>query len=1043
MAYRNQAAIRMDADDSILFRRSTLVEDFTPPTTLLRLAGAAQPVHLPSLAPMVIATEDAEAAQTVLLRCGCAGCMKMSKNTDGFAFDGVGDDKDIAPTAPVLITTDVHADDATTTATLELDGAHVIAAIDTVGDMDWFKVHFEAGQTYDVSMFLKVGGPNAVPLADAFLELYDANGTFILSADGGGPNTPSGLDAILTYTAEVTGDYYINARSFDNEPADGTNGEFVGDYEIFLTSVDANAPGSYVPFYSPDSPLHSIDWGSVFDRSSRNPDGDNGSRPNYRTPDGGSPITNNEYGITGKNVITYYFAKQGDVFVDEEPGGIATMVQAKNMLQWEKDAFRVALDQFENVADIIYIEVATRAEADLKFITYQGTPGVGASLLGRMSPPNEPNEGQAEFNSGDVRWTEAGVSQGGFYFTTLLHEFGHGHGMAHPHDNGGRSSVMRGAGPSEDAGSVPIGGTLGDFDLSQQVFTMMSYNDGWQSSPYGMPSSGGITGTNASPFGWMGTLGALDIAVIQDKYGVNEEYNSGANIYSLKDENAAGTFYSSIWDGGGTDEIRYTGARDANIDLRAASLQYEQGGGGWMNYAFGIHGGYTIANGVVIENGTTGSGNDSLRGNEAANVLRGNAGNDTIGGFGGNDRLEGGAGDDIVDGGLGNDNLIGGDGNDQLTDTGGTSDQLYGQNGNDVLAIARAAGGAGSFVLDGGAGDDRFILSALSGMTQARGGDGLDRFEAHGSATVTGGLGVDTIRIEGDFAAGAVVAVEDFTAGAGGDRLDLAGFMTAKFTNWDGVANPTSTGHVRVIASATGSVVQVDLNGGSNSWVTVATLKGVSPGQLTAENLGFAQTGGANGIVGTAGNDTLNGSAGADTILGLAGDDILKGNGGNDELQGDGGKDKLYGLDGDDALYGGDDIDQLLGGNGNDALFGDAGDDILIGGLGKDTLTGGAGRDSFSYTLTAESAVGAADRILDFSASQGDKLNVKGVDANTGLAGDQAFAFVAAFDGHAAQAVRAYDGVANLTTLSFDTNGDAVADMVIELNGNVTSGWIL
>ena len=660
-----------------------------------------------------------------------------------------------------------------------------------------------------------------------------------------------------------------------------------------------------------------------------------------------------------------------------------------------------------------------------------------------MSPPNEPNEGQAEFNAGDARWTQEGVSQGGFYFSTLLHEFGHGHGMAHPHDNGGHSTVMHGAGPSDDPVEGAIGGQLGDYDLSQQVFTVMSYNDGWQTSPYGMPSSGDILAQNADPFGWQGTLAALDIAVIQDKYGVNEEYNAGANIYTMKDVNAPGTFYSTIWDGGGTDEIRYTGARDANIDLRAATLQYEEGGGGWVNYATGIYGGYTIANGVVIENGTTGSGNDSLRGNEANNTLRGNAGNDIIGGFGGNDRLEGGAGDDSLDGGMGNDNLIGGDGNDSLTDTGGAVEQLYGQNGDDLLSITRAAGGTGNFVLDGGAGADRFVLGALSGLTQAKGGADNDRFESHGSATITGGTGVDTIRIEGDFAAGAVVAVEDFTAGAGGDRLDLGAFMTARFTGWDGVANPTSTGHVRVVASATGSTVQVDLNGGGDSWTTIATLKGVSPGQLTAENLGFALSGGANGITGTAGNDVLNGSNGVDIILGLQGDDTLKGNGGNDELQGDGGKDKLYGLDGDDSLYGGDDIDQMLGGNGNDSLFGEAGDDIMVGGLGKDTLTGGLGKDSFSYSLTSESAAGAADRILDFNASQGDKLNLKAVDADAGVAGDQAFVFVSAFDGHAAQAVRAYDGVANLTTLSFDVNGDAVADMVIELNGNVTSGWIL
>ena len=114
---------------------------------------------------------------------------------------------------------------------------------------------------------------------------------------------------------------------------------------------------------------------------------------------------------------------------------------------------------------------------------------------------------------------------------------------------------------------------------------------------------------------------ALDIAVIQDKYGVNEDWATGNNTYVLKDVNEWGvyidaatgqpaehdatnadttrdgyyegqsTFYSSIWDADGVDQIVYNGARNTNIDLRAATLQYETGGAGWMSYANGIFGG--------------------------------------------------------------------------------------------------------------------------------------------------------------------------------------------------------------------------------------------------------------------------------------------------------------------------------------------------------------------------------------------------------------------------------------------------------------------
>ena len=393
--------------------------------------------------------------------------------------DGVGDGKSYNLTGITLLTGDNVADDISTTRTLTVDGPAVVSTIDTLGDDDFFKVELVAGRTYDFSQFLTTSGPNKVPLADAFLELYDATGKLIVTADGGGPNTPSGLDAILTFTAKASGTYYINAKAYDDTA--------IGDYEIAVQDV-TDRP-SYKPYYDVDSPLHSIDWGSQVDRTSRNPDGEEGPRV---TGNAFTGVGSNPFGIEGKNVITVYFAKAGDIFVSENPAnpGLTENIVAQGLQAWEKKAFLEALGMFEEVADVVFVEVQSREEADFKIITYEGTPGVGASLLGRMSPPNEQNEGQTEFNSGDARWTEEGLQKGGFYFPTLLHEFGHGMGLAHPHDNGGRSSVMRGAG----GGTGGIGGGLGEFGLSQQVFTIMSYNDGWQTSGYGTPRAGGRVG---------------------------------------------------------------------------------------------------------------------------------------------------------------------------------------------------------------------------------------------------------------------------------------------------------------------------------------------------------------------------------------------------------------------------------------------------------------------------------------------------------------------------------------------------------------------
>lgn len=711
--------------------------------------------------------------------------LAAGKWLDAFPADGVGA-KPIAINTGLILVGDDVPDDTSSTHRLAVDGPALVSTINTLGDQDFFAVQLTGGTSYDIGQYAKVGGPNGVPLADAYVELYDAAGNLVATADGGGPNTPSGLDALLTFAPEASGTYYVNARAFDNAAENGTTGDFVGDYEIFARTSPV---GGYQPYYDIDSPLHSIDWGSQVDRTSRNPDGEEGPRTT------GNPFTGvgaNPFGIEGKNVVTVYFAKLGDVFVSEDPTnpGLTENIVAKGLQAWEKEAFLEAFDLYEQVADLVFVEVNSRAEADFKIITYNGTPGAGASLLGRMSPPNEQNEGQAEFNSGDVRWTEAGLERGGFYFPTLIHEFGHGLGMAHPHDNGGRSSIMRGAG----GGTAGIGGGLGDFDLSQQVHTVMSYNDGWTTSPYGQPRSGGITGTEVDHFGWVGSLSPLDIAVIQDKYGVNEDWRTGNDSYVLKDVNAPGTFYESIWDAGGTDMIAYTGTRDAFIDLRPATLQYEEGGGGRVAYAYGIHGGFTIANGVTIENALGGAGNDVLNGNDAANRLLGRGGNDAVDGGGGADTLVGGAGRDTLTGGSGADRFL-------------------------YQALAESRVGAGRDVLvDFAQGSDTIDLTGI----------GATRFI--GTAAFSGTAG--DVRFA-SFAGATIVELD-----ANGDRLadlqlELTGESALTLDDFAGLSDASGTGAAALTAAPTNDRMFADEAGDARTgdFVFASSAMALSPSE--------------------------------------------------------------------------------------------------------------------------------------------------------------------------------------------------------------------
>ena len=204
-----------------------------------------------------------------------------AKGYDFFAPDGIGTDKDAPiPIPAILLSMDSQPGAPGPTApTLTVDGAHVVSTIETLGDQDFYKVDLVAGEI-TISANTKWSAAQSAPLADAYLELYDSNGHLIVSADGGGPNTPEGLDALLTFTATYTGTYYLNAGAFDNAVPDGTRGDYVGDYEVFVQKVDANDPAAYHPRYTPDQPMHSIDWGTQIDRTSRNPDGDNGPRDN-------------------------------------------------------------------------------------------------------------------------------------------------------------------------------------------------------------------------------------------------------------------------------------------------------------------------------------------------------------------------------------------------------------------------------------------------------------------------------------------------------------------------------------------------------------------------------------------------------------------------------------------------------------------------------------------------------------------------------------------------------------------------------------------
>jgi Ca2+-binding RTX toxin-like protein len=330
---------------------------------------------------------------------------------------------------------------------------------------------------------------------------------------------------------------------------------------------------------------------------------------------------------------------------------------------------------------------------------------------------------------------------------------------------------------------------------------MMSYNDA--GTAYMAPS------TN-SDYGFLITPMAFDIAALQAIYGANNTYASGNNNYYLPGVNGAGTGtgWRCIWDTGGTDWIRYGGSIDATINLNDAPLTGANAGG-YISRVDGINGGFTIANGVRIENAQGGSGDDSITGNEYANTLVGNVGDDTLRGGSGNDDIDGGTGQDTLRGGKGNDELEGNLGEDVLTGNWG-NDTLRGGAGNDRLAgnenTDELRGNGGNDTLDGGDGSDLLIgnhgddvlnggegkdtlkgserndeLNGEGGKDKLFGGDGEDTLDGGtGNDTLRGGPGDDTFLFSG---ANGTDEIKDFDQGA--NTIEISGYGGALDTFGD------------------------------------------------------------------------------------------------------------------------------------------------------------------------------------------------------------------------------------------------------------------
>ena len=333
----------------------------------------------------------------------------------------------------------------------------------------------------------------------------------------------------------------------------------------------------------------------------------------------------------------------------------------------EQTTFTSAINSWANVTNI-RLEFSGYNDHNAEII-FHSVPG--HVINGSLGMGIAPGHGFSHFIEGEIMINQNAYASnpiwnlkiGGYYYMTYVHEIGHALGLAHPHDNGGTSSVFPGFDSKIDD---PLRDTA-TYGLNQYVWTAMSYVDKASSFSPG----------DYVNWGYIGGPMAFDIAAVQSLYGINTAYNTGDNTYNLPTLNDSGTYWSSIWDAGGIDTISGKNASNpVTINLNNASLaDNDPNAGGYISQASGVKGGFTIANSQgglnIIENAVGGSGNDILTGNEVANSLDGGFGQDILLGGDGDDWLFGWYGDDTLQGGNDTDVLFGENGKDMLTGGGG------------------------------------------------------------------------------------------------------------------------------------------------------------------------------------------------------------------------------------------------------------------------------------------------------------------------------------------------------------------------------------
>ncbi|MEH1932693.1 MAG: calcium-binding protein [Nostoc sp.] len=395
-----------------------------------------------------------------------------------------------------------------------------------------------------------------------------------------------------------------------------------------------------------------------------------------------------------------------------------------------------------------------------------------------------------------------------------------------------------------------------------------------------------------------------------------------------------------------------------------------------------------------------------------------------INGFDGNDTIQGGFGGDTINGGDGNDSLVGGgdglinggDGNDTIQAGSFGGDTINGDDGNDSLV------GGGDGLINGGDGND--TIQAGIGTEILTGGSGNDIFKFNSAFDSPAGVSRDVIT---DF-----VGVGNSIFPGAGDQIDLSTIALNQALTFIGASAFSAPDQVRY----SGGILQVSIFGNlsadfeiqlagspqlvASDIILSATDDNSSATDDNIDSSSIMPSGTSDGRSPTgysSGSSDENGTIFTSSVNNNN-NYIIKSGSGNDTIN-----------------SGGTGNDTIDGGSGNDTINGGRGNDILTGGTGTDRLTGGSGNDIFKFNSVSDSPAGVSrDVITDFVGNgnlPGDQIDLSTIDANSTIAGNQAFTFIGASAFSAPGQIRYSGGI-----LQGNTAGNLSANFEIQLVGS-------